>query len=504
MPTIPVYTAEGARQPTPSSPSRISGFNLPSIPRITLPPPVPLVVGEAAENLAKAAVSSLQHFARLAAQKDEADYLAARGQFEGQLESMATDLARDPTILDRPDGYLNEFTKRTGVIIDTINKDKRFGDYGKRLFGNYVAEKLPKKLAEAKGVGLKIFTKNELDKFKVSRSLLSKQAAEATYGADRDDLVRTFYAYTDNTVKRGLMLPAEGAAEKIQFRKDVMAKSMDVLRVRDRMGFWDRMIRGEFAEVDPVEQHKALEAARRDQDDDDRRAKEIADERKKQVMNLAVGNANYGNLPQAWLDNATAGHNPHVTAQQGRELQAWNDNPIAGGDSLSIRALAQEYHGGERTVERVQRYREKANKLGLSIGRPVPLLDKLLNELQNDEDAARRINISEIELKTKQALDAYEAMQPIFGLSPALRFQYNQRAIDQAEIRSRIWHGADPEQVLKEMRDRATNKEQKKTPSEKRIDDATKEIQKGRTMPAVPTQPGPKVTPRNKIEEYLR
>ena len=151
---------------------------------------------------------------------------------------------------------------------------------------------------------------------------------------------------------------------------------------------------GQFDDLPDLDKYRTM--ARGQMEREERASDKVASDLHKQVLNNFQARANLGRLTsgeqQALLEGTAS---QYLTAKEGHALVGINNSPVSGAGSTAAKAIMSSYYlGGARTLPRIQAARRELNALQAQLGEPDPFIMKYANELQSDEDEARRQGIS--------------------------------------------------------------------------------------------------------------
>lgn len=216
MPRIPFYTAPGASTPGVGQPN-VSAYS-------------------GAYALQRAAFEDLEQGIALVtrarnlvqAQKDEADYIAMRGDFANSLDALKINLSRSPEIMAKPENYEKMYTDEAKKIYDHFAKTQ-VSPRTMQLFRGYANRELGKQLNMAKVDGTVMMEKSERDRLATSFETLTEQYARSTEFEEQMLIKAIWSTHVHNAMQRGFMLEGEAESLNEKFDETAATKQMSAM-----------------------------------------------------------------------------------------------------------------------------------------------------------------------------------------------------------------------------------------------------------------------------------
>lgn len=468
MPKIPIHTAQGGRLDPPSSPDYIRGGLGPED-----------AMSSFGQNLSKLAQASAYTMGKLEQQQGENDYEIMRGIYEANVAGLMSRLDTDPSIMANPQSYMDEFQKGIRTFMPDVEKSSQ-NKIAQDLFKQHVTADLPKKLVMASARGQKLFAANEVQKLKHLKDQFSTEAVNAQSIEDSDRFVKRYYERVDSMVQAGLMYPAEGDLEKIEFDREVQTKAMDTLRVNDPQALIDEVKRGSFKLVPQTTQATIIAKANSALRDIEAKNDKLAKEWKKAEESRLYALVNFKKLTPEQEHALLEGTHPGFDAKEGRAIVAANRSDIGRESDEATLDIAYRFEQGSHTLERIRQFKQEAVNLAQSSGERNEKLGKFMKYLNDLErslnsteralDSQSRAQRAEQDRLTRQkvdrALTEYDSKYKSKLDNPIFK---NKEIIEKKDIELRIWQGEDPKEVLAdyERRKREREKPAPESPSEK-------------------------------------
>jgi len=407
---------------------------------------------------------------RLEQHRDKQELVKIAGRYEIGVAGIKDQLVAEPDVIKHP----QLFTQRTQELQQNLEKGIESGNV-MAAFREHVGREFPKNLVDVQTNATKRMAQRELAGLKDLGDQLSTEAATAPQPRKRDEAIATYRGLLDDALEIGLINQLDHQREAQAFHEKTVEKNMDFLRRTDRPRLYEMDRQGAFAAADPITRLRILEAARVDEDQELARQHSSFKQAQDAVERHWAGLANQGLIPQSSLEAALKGQDPFIPADKAREYQRINESPVIGGaGSTAIRGLMQDYHSGPSTTANIIKTRKALNKLARDMGRPDPLLDKALNELQTDERTMRGINAAEVQAGIKFAEDEYKRQAPAVLPGKLGTLQKNKEAAELADIRNQIRKKRDPAKVVEEMLRKRHGEVQKIPDRNREILDLTK------------------------------
>jgi len=378
--------------------------------------------------------------------KDELELLNLRGEYDGQVKNAALEVQADPEYTAQPKRFLEK--------AETIQKDilaKTTRTPVRQALEGYFGKTLPTQIVEVKDGALKLMRQSIVADMDRSEDALSRKAGEGTPD-ERNEAIKEYADIVTRNESRGVINPIDAEKRRQSFREKSLERNMDILRRTDRKQLRELDRKGAFDDLATEKRLKILEAARQDEEAEERREERHFNKAKEVVEQYYSSLANFGSIAESELQDMLVGKHPFISPDKARQLQQVNESPPTGQGNIQVRTIMQEYYSGARTQERIDRTRSELRRLATS--RPSTVLSKAFNELQADEMGMRGVQAAEINAGIQWAGNAYDTMVGPILPGKLGTFQRNQAQAEKAEINKRIREGENPQKVLDEIQKR--------------------------------------------------
>lgn len=385
--------------------------------------------------------------------------MALTGEYKTRLGEARLALEEDPDYLS----HEQKFTKIEAQVRGELMKRSRSGVV-QRALTSHVQKTFPEELIEVRRGARKLGIESELATLDREEDTFSRQAAEAPTPQARDDITNLYEGLLARARDRRFLSPTQYEQKRQSFQHKTLERNMDFLRRTDRSHLRQMDREGAFSVLDPIKRLKILEAARADEDREDTRNDRAFNDAQDAVEREVSALANQGLWPDADIEAALQGKDPFITPDKARQLKTINENPVTGEGSLQIRAVMQEYHGGPSTLGRIAATRKELNRAALELGRPNPIIDKALNELQTDERTMRGVQAQELSAGIKFAEDEVKSRSDLVLPGRLGTIQKNKQASELAELRNTIrrmmQRGISPSEAARKAADEMLKRKQ--------------------------------------------
>lgn len=380
--------------------------------------------------------------------QDELDLSRLEGEYNARVKELKAQVARDPNYLNHPKLFQDGIdTIQTDILGQT---DRQPVSQALRV---HINSTLPAVSVDVKTNALALMNKAQIADFNTIEDQLAARVAESNDPKERAEARARYKLHLDRMADRAIFDPVEKEKRQSTFDEKTQTRRMEHLRRVSRAELFNKERAGEFNNVAVDKRHRILEAARKDEEAEERRDTKTFKDVQEVVERTWSAQANTGSLSDADLEDALAGKHPYITPDKARQLANINANPPSGTGGSSVRAIMTEYHSGPSSIDRIQKYRKQLVDLHRQAGRPNKLLDDALDELQTDQRTEERTDAVNINKRAADAVKMYnEQVDPItFSVKQMMK---NQTKREQLEVERRVKRGDDPKAVIEEIKAR--------------------------------------------------
>ena len=292
------------------------------------------------------------------------DFKALSKEADNKWKQVMVDLIDDPTVINDPFKYMTEFDKRSRDVLDEVIGRSR-NDAVTGALAQYYRDEIPGLRIVAQGNQRKLSQDYVEAKLFEAGAESIRTAGNAPYDL-LEDKVNEFNASVSNEVAGGLIDQLKGQKMKDIHKAAVYQQHMTTQAQTDRgrTEIRKRYEDGGYDMIPATERIKILDLASRLESEQEQKTTAVLKKVDALVFDYWMGEAAGRRIPQSFLDEIQAGKHPMLTRQDGLRLQEKQDSLNKTQDN-TVRVLIADFGGekGPHTVERIERYIDKLNKL---------------------------------------------------------------------------------------------------------------------------------------------
>lgn len=427
MPIIKGYTAGGAGGGVPR-------FNVPR----GVDDPAAGVVAGAAGTIGQAANKYAQAQGAINAQRDENDFLGMKVEWDTRIQAIEQDLAHDMYVVNQPETYETEFSKRAKEAQTDILGKNPNTNAGK-LFGLYFQQEYPKNLIKARGEGLRLQAGQAVGDINELGNKIATMAPTIT-PEKLDEYIKNYNTSVNTAFNRGFLKSPE---EREKLLHNIKFKTQDSMMQYMAETNWDSLRRlqneGAFNFVPGDVQAKHLARANELEHQTDVRTKQVLEDASKLSQNYLMTLAAADNIDQSVIDDIRAGRNPLIADPLfADKLEHRRDNPPnSAGDDAARFVVTELALKGPTTRANVENAMQKMSTLLEKYG-PTKVITQEARHLEALHGQVRSIESSELSNANKYLDTKMEATSKPTMPGPMGQVMRNKEKIEEAKIREQV------------------------------------------------------------------